>query len=748
MRKGGAYRALSGLRQCWPLLTTILLTALGAVLATWPLARHLGSAALRDGEVLLTAWQLNWFQHALLTNPLAWADANIFFPYANAATFNDLLLTHAVVTLPAAWADSPVLALNLAFLGGIVLCGVCAYALVVELTGNRWAAAVAGTLFALAPFRFLHLGHLSIAAAWAIPLFVWTLLRHFRSPSWGAAIAAVVSGLAVSCSSLYHAAYLAPVLPFVVWFGWRRGPGGRAVWLPLVTAAFPGLALLAWVLSPFLATMETFGVAAAPDDLVRFGADLTSLTARPEFIGGSAPAHIDDEAQLYPGAGLGLLAMASALLAMVTALEGLRGWRRHAMIAALAVFVAVAAAWAMPPTGVLRSIWSGLALVLIWAAPIVLMARAIAGAPTVTPAAALQFGLAGAAWTFALSLGPEARFLGERIGPAPYALLAAASSAFEGTRVPARFGGLSLLFLSVAVAGGLAWASSPPRPRALAGVASVLALLACFSELPIPPLPAGRPLVAVDQRAHVDYGWLRDAGDVGVLELPDWRASASVSWQLRQWRALRYMLTSKQHYRHLVNGTGRIEPFLWTRLRSLDPLSEPFYRFIEAYFPVKYVVFHEDGFPSEHRDQVWAAIAPPSAAWREVSRAQGMRVFEVNRSAGRGPIVDRILLRRAVTPRVAIAFAARAEVPAGATATVELLRDGDVVATWTMSAGWATYSVEVPVSPVAPAIYRSRCAPRQAPCAGWPDAGTLLRWRLSSGEGEIEIRDLSFSAPN
>ena len=340
MRRAGADRALSALRQRWPLLTTVLLTVLGAVLATWPLARHVGSAALRDGEVLLTAWQLNWFQHALLTDPLNWADANIFFPYANAATFNDLLLTHAVITLPAAWADSPVLALNLAFLGGMVLCGVCAYALVVELTGDRWAGAVAGTLFALAPFRFLHVGHLSIAAAWAIPLFVWTLLRHLRSPSWAAAATAVVSGLAVSFSSLYHAAYLAPVLPFVVWFGWRRGPGGRAVWLPLVTAAVPGLALLAWVLSPFLATMQTFGVAAAPDDLVRFGADLTSLTQRPEFIGGSAPEHIDDEAQLYPGAGLGVLALASALLATFTALKAQRGWRRHAMVAALVVFAA------------------------------------------------------------------------------------------------------------------------------------------------------------------------------------------------------------------------------------------------------------------------------------------------------------------------------------------------------------------------------------------------------------------------
>ena len=208
------------------LLATVVLTSVAAVLATWPLGRHLATATLGSGEVLLTAWQLNWFQHALLTDPLAWVDANIFFPYENAATLNDLLLTHAVVTLPAAWAESPVLALNLALLGGIVLCGVFAHLLILELTDDPWAATVGGTLFALTPFRFLHIGHLSIAAAWAIPLFFWALLRHLRQPSWGRAALASASGVAVALSSLYHAAYVAPIIPLVAALRAPPGSGG------------------------------------------------------------------------------------------------------------------------------------------------------------------------------------------------------------------------------------------------------------------------------------------------------------------------------------------------------------------------------------------------------------------------------------------------------------------------------------------------------------------------------------------
>jgi hypothetical protein len=213
-----------------PLIATAAVSVIAAVLTTWPLARDMGSATLASGEVLLTAWQINWFHQAILTNPLAWAHANIFFPYDSAATFNDLLLTHALVTLPVAWTASPVAALNLALLGGIVLCGVCAHLLIDELCDDPWAATVGATLFAIAPFRFLHLVHVSIAAAWAVPLFFWALLRHMREPSWSRATLVAGCGVLVACSSLYHAAYVAPLLPLVllVACGCRCSPRGDA----------------------------------------------------------------------------------------------------------------------------------------------------------------------------------------------------------------------------------------------------------------------------------------------------------------------------------------------------------------------------------------------------------------------------------------------------------------------------------------------------------------------------------------
>ena len=460
------------------LLATTLLTAVGVVLVTWPLTPAMARATLRDGEVLLTAWQLNWFHHALLTNPASWIDANIFFPYDHATTFNDLLLSHAILTLPVAAAESPVLALNLALLGGIVLSGLFAHLLLDELVDAPWAAAAGGILFALAPFRFLHMGHLSVAAAWAVPMFFWALVRHLRQPSWAWAALAAASGVAVGLSSIYQAAFVAPLAPLVLALGARRGPGGRRVWLPLLAAGVPALALLAWLLAPYAAALRTFGVAAAPDDLIRYGADLTSLGQRPDVLEqGGAVKGINAEAHLYPGAALACLAGLGALVAVLS-VRTLRSWRRGVACAGLALAGVCALGLVLPLDGPFRHAWELAVLALIWAGPVAVAALAIAAtnsADAVGPAAAIRLGLAGAVPAFVLSLGPQARYLARVIGPAPYWLLARASTAFEGTRVPARFGGLVLLFLAVVAAGALAaLMRAKARPWRIAGATATV----------------------------------------------------------------------------------------------------------------------------------------------------------------------------------------------------------------------------------------------------------------------------------
>lgn len=730
-----------------PLLVTAVLTAVAPALATWPLIRNMGRATLGSGEVLLTAWQLNWAQHALLNDPLAWVDANIFFPYANAATLNDLLLTHAVVTLPAAWADSPVLALNLALLGGFVLCGVFAHLLIVELTDAPWVATVGGTLFALTPFRFLHLGHLSIAAAWAIPLFFWALLRHLRQPSWGRAALAVVSGVAVALSSLYHAAYVAPIIPLVLLFGARRGPGGREAWLPLLATGLPGLALVASFLAPYATTLRSFGVAAVAGDLGRHGADLSSLAWKPGVMveaGGSRG--IDPEAHLYPGLALALMAIAGAIAA-VAAAPARPGWRRYVSLIFLAVAVALGVGFLVPPGVVVREVWALVVLALIWVGPLLAMLWAIRGTTSqgaTGPAVAVRLGVAGAALSFALALGPEARYLNESLGPAPYWLLTQLSQAFAGTRAPARFGGLVVLFLALVAAGALAGLvqGKTRRRRVAALVVGVLALVACFVELPLPAGSGGRGLLLLPNLDDPAYAWIRERpGRFGILELPDWPNRGGKHYQHRGWRSLRYMLASKAHGQHLVNGTGRIRPFLWRRFRRTEQWSDDFFAFIAAYFPVDYVLVHDGGIPPRSRPAIWDRLKSAADGWEEVFRSAGVGVYTIDRSFGRGTFVDRLFLRREIAPRARVLFSARVDPEDGGgeergaetSTTLELLQDGVPVEAWTIDSRWRELRATFPVDAIAP-----------DPGGRWPAGTARLSWRSEGDTGPaFEIRGLS-----
>ncbi|MCK7494607.1 MAG: hypothetical protein MZW92_28145 [Comamonadaceae bacterium] len=716
-----------------PLLATTLLTAIGVVLVTWPLAAVMGRATLRDGEVLLTAWQLNWFHHALLTDPASWIDANIFFPYDHATTFNDLLLSHAILTLPVAAVESPVLALNLALLGGIVLSGLFAYLLLDELVDAPWAAAAGESCSrwrrsdscTLATCRWPRRGPSRCSSGRS---FGTCDSRRGPGQRWQPPVASPSVSLR-SISRVRRADRAARA-------DLRRPP--RAGRSPGVAAAAggvragPGPGGVA-AGAACAATLRTFGMASAPSDLIRYGADLTSLGQRPEALEqGSAVEGIDAEAHLYPGAALACLAGLGALGALLS-MRTLRAWRRNVAFAGLALGGVCALGLVLPLEGPFRHAWELAVLALIWVGPVAVAAWAIAGTNTADatgPSVGIRLGLAGATLAFVLALGPQARYLARAIGPAPYWLLARASTAFEGTRVPARFGGLVLLFLAIVAAGALAalMRANARRWRIAGATATVSALLVCFVELPVPPLPKGHELLDLPALQDPVYRWLaKQPGRVGILELPDWSADADVEYWHRDWRALRYMLASKQHGQHLVNGTGRIEPFLWYRFRWVEPWSDDFFGFITAYFPVDYVLIHQAGLPDAVREAVSARLARGTDGWRLLMRSPGVHLYTIDRSFGRGATVDRLFLRRHLAPRADVEFSARRADEAGAASgdagqaapTLELLRDGEVIDAWPLGAEWREFRASVPVAAV-PAELGSN----------WPRTGTLLRWRL------------------
>src|SRR5258707_966352 len=145
---------------------------------TWPVTPNMGRSLEQWGDALLQTWTLDWDAHALLTNPLHFANANAFYPYANSLAFSETLIGQAILVAPVIWlTDNPVLAYNLLLLGSFVLCGWGMYLLAKELSGSRIAGLVAGVIFAFFPHRFGQLSHLHLLTAQWMPFCLLFLRR-------------------------------------------------------------------------------------------------------------------------------------------------------------------------------------------------------------------------------------------------------------------------------------------------------------------------------------------------------------------------------------------------------------------------------------------------------------------------------------------------------------------------------------------------------------------------------------------
>jgi hypothetical protein len=131
-----------------------------------PAGRVLALAADTD----LFIWTLAWDAHAILTQPLALFDANIYYPQRRTLAYSENLLGGAMFSAPVWWlTGNAVLAMNIAALASCVLCGVGTWLLARRLGASGAAAFVAGVIFAFAPPRFLRLPQLHLTLLQWIP---------------------------------------------------------------------------------------------------------------------------------------------------------------------------------------------------------------------------------------------------------------------------------------------------------------------------------------------------------------------------------------------------------------------------------------------------------------------------------------------------------------------------------------------------------------------------------------------------
>jgi hypothetical protein len=470
MRPGEVERVRpQGRAPSWRVEAAFVLGFFGllAIIATWPLAKHLGTVIPSDlGDPLLNAWILGWDAERLKHGLQGLWDAPIFYPYVRTLAFSEHLLGIAIWTAPLVWlrGGSPLVAYNVAIILSILLAGAGAYLLGRELTGRRDAALVSGVAFAFCQARIPQLSHIQMLWTGWTPLMLWALHRYFAGASRWTLAAFAFFWIEQTGSNLYTL-YLSavPVAAVVIHGLWRSG---RLRWLRLgelaVTGAFM-LATFAPVVVVYREVREQYGMRRSQEDVEQFGADLGayghgSLGIVPEvsvapilFRQYAKP--VGPEGELFPG--LGILLLSAGGLATLL-------WRRGSF-----------------PLGTIY-VASGLVAVL------------------------LSLGAAPAAWGRPLPIGALYRFL------YTYA------PGFDGLRVPGRFSAMVYLTLAVLAGGAVLWLprGHPVTRAAIAGAVALVLLEGIPRSIPMPSV------VELERGNRAAYQWIRDRAQGPMLELP------------------------------------------------------------------------------------------------------------------------------------------------------------------------------------------------------------------------------------
>lgn len=298
-----------------------------ALAMRWPLPLHLGSEVPKDlGDPMGQAWQLAWIGHALIHQPDAIFQANIWWPLHNSLATTDILFGYAPATLIGSGPDAAVVRYDLLFLFAYALAFVGAYLLARELGVGPAGAAVAGAAFAYAPWRLGHDPHLNLLSSGGIPLSLFLLLRGYRRNSAGMVLAGwllatwqLLLGIGLGIQLAYLLVLLG-VIAAIYWYR-RRPPLRRGVVLATALGTAALLLTTIWLSRPYLEVREDYPLSGRTlETVAAFSPGPRAFLRAPpgNLVWGAPPRGGDEtvgdhEFTLFPGAVIMLLAFVGLL---------------------------------------------------------------------------------------------------------------------------------------------------------------------------------------------------------------------------------------------------------------------------------------------------------------------------------------------------------------------------------------------------------------------------------------------------
>jgi hypothetical protein len=469
-----------------------------------PITSHFATLVPHDlGDPLLSTTLLWWNAH---TTPLTarWWDGFFFAPATGTIAFSDHRLGESLIASPIIWLGaSPLAAYNITLLLTFPLCAVAAQGLAFVVTRRHDAAVLAGLAFGFSPYRFAHIEHLELLAAYGMPIALLALHRSLedRRVRWPILFGVALFVQAISCS-YYLLFFLVMLALWAAWF-FRRGDG-----VAVRNAALAGVAV-AIALAPigwgYRSIHQHYGFSRGLNDIVTLSADVTSyVTASPlVWLWGWTSSLNGPERQLMPGVAVVVLVIAG-LVASVRRARTLPVRRSPLSLAAiavaalfgiLAIFTSTHGPWQIGEGRLAVSAHTFFKpLSLSVAALIVGIATSSTMRDAFRRRSIFAFYLTAAVILGLFSLGPKPSFLGHQfLYEPPYAWLMRIAVFGESIRVPSRFA--MPAFLSLAIAGAIAYTRVTERTRvrqAMLAIAAISIVLEAWSkDIPMfePPRP-------------------------------------------------------------------------------------------------------------------------------------------------------------------------------------------------------------------------------------------------------------------
>ena len=202
------------LRKIGSVFSIFILGFIAISIITWPLVTQLSTHLNEQSDLVFYHYLLssNW-QSILNLEIFDWSSylqGKQFFPWPLTKVYSDLMLLPMLVYGPIVWAtQNPVLALNLT--GFIFLCLnlVSMYLVAQGFLKNRWAAWLAGLIYAFNTPQLAHYigGHWQLTMRFFLPPLLWFGYSFITKPSYKQALWLMVFFVLNSLTNVYFLAY-------------------------------------------------------------------------------------------------------------------------------------------------------------------------------------------------------------------------------------------------------------------------------------------------------------------------------------------------------------------------------------------------------------------------------------------------------------------------------------------------------------------------------------------------------------